>query len=158
MNLLSTATHLYTQRVLPALDSVSSVPVFAIRLWIADIFFKSGLTKLRDWDSTIALFGDEYKVPVLPPELAATLGTGTELIAPILLVLGLGSRLSAAAMLFMTGIIEFTYMHFDVHVIWTLMLTLILFQGPGKLSVDYFLRKKFGSFKMKDKQSFTANA
>lgn len=134
---------LYTKRILPALNSVSFLPVFAIRLRIADIFFKSGQTKLLDWQGTIALFADEYKVPVLPPELAATLGTGTELIAPVLLVLGLGSRFAAAAMLFMTGIIEFTYMHFDVHVIWTLMLALIILQGPGKLSLDHLIRKRF---------------
>jgi len=144
MNFFSAATTFYTKRVLPTLDSVSFLPVFAMRLWIAEIFFSSGLTKLRDWDSTIALFADEYKVPVLPPELAALLGTATELTAPILLVLGLGSRLSAAALLFMTAIIEFTYMHFDAHIVWALMLTLIMFQGAGKLSVDYWLRKKFG--------------
>lgn len=144
MKLISQAITLYTKRVLPALDSVSFLPVFAIRVWIADIFFKSGQTKLRDWDSTVALFADEYKVPVLPPELAATLGTGVELIAPVLLVLGLGGRFAAAALLCMTAVIEFTYMHFDAHIIWTLMLALIIFQGPGKLSVDYFLRKRFG--------------
>jgi putative oxidoreductase len=134
---------LYTKNILPFLNGLSFLPVFAIRLWIADIFFKSGQTKLLDWQGTVALFADEYKVPVLPPELAATLGTGTELIAPVLLAIGLGSRFSAAAMLFMTGIIEFTYMHFDVHVIWTLMLALIIFQGPGKLSLDYLIHKRF---------------
>ncbi len=134
--------NLYTTRVLPALNSVSFLPVFAMRVWIADIFFTSGQTKLLDWQGTVALFADEYKVPVLSPELAAILGTGTELIAPVLLVLGLGSRFAAAALLFMTGIIEFTYMHFDVHVIWTLMLTLIIFQGPGKLSLDSLISKK----------------
>lgn len=143
MNAITTAARLYTRKILPTLNNLSFLPVFAIRLWIADIFFKSGQTKLLDWPGTIALFADEYKVPVLPPELAATLGTGTELIAPVLLAIGLGSRFAAAAMLFMTGIIEFTYMHFDVHVIWTLMLALIIFQGPGKLSVDYWLHKRF---------------
>lgn len=145
MSLISTVITLYTQRIFPALNSISFLPVFGMRLWIADIFFKSGQTKLRDWDSTIALFADEYKVPVLPPELAATLGTGTELIAPVLLALGLGGRFAAAALLFMTAVIEFTYMHFDAHIVWALVLSLIILQGPGKLSVDYLLRKKFSS-------------
>lgn len=144
MNLFSTIVRLYSRRVLPALNHWSFLPVFAMRLWIADIFFKSGQTKLLDWEGTIGLFADEYKVPVLPPELAATLGTGVELVAPVLLAIGLGSRLAALALLAMTAVIEFTYMHFDVHVIWALILGLIILQGPGKLSVDYWLHKKFG--------------
>ena len=129
--------------VLPLLDKLSFLPVLGMRFWIADVFWKSGLSKLSDWESTIALFEDEYKVPVISPELAAYLGTGVELIAPVLVVLGLGARLGAAGMLFMTAVIEFTYMHFDVHVIWALMLALILFQGPGKASLDYFIRRHF---------------
>ncbi|MDX1923080.1 MAG: DoxX family protein [Alphaproteobacteria bacterium] len=134
----------YTQRVLPALNNLSSLPVLGLRLWIADVFFQSGHTKLLDWQGTVALFADEYKVPVLPPEIAASLGTATELVAPVLLAIGLGGRFAACAMLFMTGVIEFTYMHFDVHVIWALTLALIILQGPGKLSLDYLLRKRFG--------------
>lgn len=144
MNKLKPIIDLYTKCVLPALDSVSFLPVFAMRVWIAEIFFKSGQTKLLDWEGTVALFADEYKVPVIPPELAATLGTSVELIAPVLLVLGLGGRFAAVALLCMTAVIELSYMHFDAHIVWALMLALIIFQGPGKLSVDYWLRKKFG--------------
>lgn len=131
------------KKILPLLEKFSFLPVLGMRLWIADVFWKSGLTKITDWESTVALFADEYQVPLLPPELAATLGTGAELIAPVLLVFGLGARLGAVALLFMTGVIEFTYMHFDIHLVWALMLALILFQGAGKASVDYFLRKRF---------------
>jgi putative oxidoreductase len=143
MNPISTILSVYTTHILPVLNWASFLPVLGLRLWIADIFFTSGQTKLLDWQGTIALFADEYKVPVLPPEIAATLGTGTELIAPILLVLGLGGRFAAGAMLGMTAIIEFTYMHFDVHVIWALVLALIIFQGSGKASLDYLISKKY---------------
>lgn len=131
----------YTDTVLPVLEKFSFLPVLGMRLWIADIFWKSGQTKIADWQGTIALFRDEYKVPVLPPEIAATLGTTVELAAPILVALGLGARFGAAGMLFMTAVIEFTYMHFDVHVIWALVLVLIILQGPGKASLDHLLRK-----------------
>lgn len=131
----------YADTVLPALEKLSFLPVLGMRLWIADVFWKSGQTKIVDWQGTIALFRDEYKVPVLPPEIAATLGTAVELTAPILVAFGIGARFGAAGMLFMTAVIEFTYMHFDVHVIWALMLSLIILQGPGKASLDYFIRR-----------------
>lgn len=127
--------------LLPLLERFSFLPVLGMRLWIANVFWNSGMSKLADWEGTIALFADEYRVPVLPPEIAAYLGTAVELTAPVLVAVGLAARLGAAGMLFMTGVIEFTYMHFDVHIVWALMLTLILLQGPGKASLDYFIRR-----------------
>ena len=140
--LINSAIDITLNRIRPALNAISFLPVLGMRLWIANVFWKSGISKLSDWEGTISLFADEYKVPVIPPEIAAQMGTGVELIAPVLVALGLGARLGAAGMLFMTGVIEFTYMHFDVHVIWALMLSLILTQGAGKVSVDYFIYKK----------------
>lgn len=125
------------------LESLSFVPVLGMRLWIANVFWKSGISKLSDWQGTIALFADEYKVPVLPPELAAYMGTATELTAPVLIAIGFGARFGAAALLVMTAVIEFTYMHFGIHQVWALMLVLILLQGPGKASIDHFIRKHF---------------
>jgi putative oxidoreductase len=136
-------TNLVAHRLLPLIDKLSFLPVFGIRLWIADVFWKSGLNKLNDWEGTVALFADEYQVPLISPELAAYAGTGVELIAPVLLVLGLGARLGALALLFMTAVIEFTYLSFPIHLVWALMLALIFTQGAGKLSVDYLIRKKF---------------
>ena len=101
------------------------------------------MAKLSDWQGTIALFADEYKVPVLPPEIAATMGTAAELTAPILIALGLGARFGAGALLVMTAVIEFTYMSFPIHQVWALILLLIILQGPGKASVDYFIRRHF---------------
>ncbi len=129
-------------RVLPLLDKLAFLPLFGMRLWIGNVFFQSGLTKTANWDTTLALFADEYRVPILPTELAAQLSTGVELLAPVLLVLGLGTRVGAAALLFMTAVIEFTYMSFPVHQAWALMLLTLLFIGAGPLSLDAVIRKK----------------
>ena len=128
-------------KYLAQLEKFSWLPVLGLRAWIAEVFFSSGLTKIASWDSTISLFADEYKVPVLPPELAAYMSTAVELSAPVLLVLGLGTRFSALALLGMTAVIEFTYMHFEVHKIWALVLLLLVVQGAGRVSVDYYIRK-----------------
>lgn len=130
-------------RVVAFLEKCAFLPVLGMRLWIADVFFKSGLTKITDWDKTVALFMDEYRVPIVSADVAATLATGVELVAPVLVAVGLFARFGALAMLVMTGVIEFTYMHFDVHVVWALMLSLIVFQGAGKASVDYWLKRRF---------------
>ncbi len=144
-SLIRKATTLIAHRLLPLLDKISFLPVLGMRLWIADVFWKSGLNKLNDWEGTVALFADEYQVPLISPELAAYSGTAVELIAPVLVALGLGARFGALALLFMTAVIEFTYLSFPIHLVWALMLTLILTQGAGKLSVDYLIRKKFGN-------------
>ncbi|MCA0371103.1 MAG: DoxX family protein [Proteobacteria bacterium] len=129
-------------RAVTFLERLSFLPVLGIRLWIASVFWRSGLTKISDLERTIALFMDEYHVPLISPEVAAYMSTAAELSMPILLVLGLGARFAALALLFMTGVIEFTYMHFDIHIVWSLMLTLILCQGAGKASLDYWIKKK----------------
>lgn len=120
----------------PALDVV-------IRFYMASIFFKSGLLKLNNWGSTLALFQYEHPVPGLSPHTAALLGTGGELILPVLLALGIGARIGAAGLLFMTAVIEFTYQHFDEHYVWAMLLCTILLRGPGRLSMDYYIRQKF---------------
>ncbi len=79
---------------------------FAFRLSIASVFWHSGMTKIANWDTTIALFRDEYMVPVLPPGLAATMAATVELSCPVLLVLGLATRLATLPMLGMTFVIE----------------------------------------------------
>lgn len=123
-----------------------------LRLWVANVFFKSGLTKIRSWDSTLHLFSGEcdwcYQVPLLPPVLAAYLGTGAELILPVLLVLGLGGRLAAAA-LFVFNIValislpEVRPVDLINHQLWGLMLLFPILYGPGKISVDHFIRRHF---------------
>lgn len=122
------------------MEKLTFLPLLGIRLWIANVFFNSGLAKLADFEGAIALFADEYKVPVLPPDIAAYMATATELTAPVLIVLGLGSRLGAAALLFMTAVIEFTYGSFPEHQVWALMLLLLVLHGPGKASIDHVIR------------------
>ena len=80
------------------LDRLQPLLLLAARLYVALIFFRAGLLKLADWSSTLVLFQETYKVPVLPPELAAYIGTFGELVFPVLLVLGLAGRFGAAGL------------------------------------------------------------
>jgi len=112
-----------------------------IRLWMAHVFWYSGLSKIQSWSTTLMLFQNEYKVPFLPSDMAASLTVGVELSCPILLVLGLASRIAVIPMLIMTAVIQFTYLHSNEHFYWAMFLGLILCYGPGQLSLDFFFRK-----------------
>lgn len=117
------------------------------RIGVGAVFFKSGLVKIASWQATVQLFANEYRVPLLPPELAATLGASVELSAPILLFSGLAARFGAAAMLGMTFVIEvFVYPeNWAEHLTWASLLTLILTRGAGAISLDHlFARRLFG--------------
>ncbi len=122
----------------------------AARLWIARVFFQSGLVKIRDWDSTVYLFQEEYKVPVLPPDVAATLGTMFELGMPILLTVGLFSRLAALPLIGMACVIQFVlgasnpdYDHVE-HFYWMFLLTSIVIRGAGAISLDAVGKRLLG--------------
>ncbi len=108
------------------------------RFSIAAVFWNSGLTKIASWQTTVVLFRDEYKVPVLPPELAATLAASVELTCPVLLVLGLATRLATLPMLGMTFVIEtFVYPEDWIeHLTWASFLLFILTRGPGPIALD----------------------
>lgn len=114
------------------------------RISIAAVFWNSGLTKVASWQTTIALFRDEYQVPVLPPETAATLAAGIELTCPILLVVGLLTRLATLPMLGMTFVIEaFVYPEDWVeHLTWASLLVFLLTRGPGAISLDHWLARR----------------
>lgn len=114
-----------------------------LRLWIAYVFFISGLVKIDDFDNTIALFRDEYQVPIIPPVIAAVLGTMFEISCPILLTLGFATRLATLPLLAMTAVIQFTYDQNIQHAYWAMLLGTILCFGAGKISVDYKLAKVF---------------
>ena len=113
------------------------------RLTIARVFWHAGLTKLRRWESTVGLFRDEYKVPLFSPEVAAFLTTLFELSCPILLTIGLFSRLATLPLLVMVAVMQFTYMSHMDHLYWSLILGVILCYGPGVLSLDAVLKKRF---------------
>lgn len=140
-NLVHRMTAVAMKKIVPQLERLIFLPLLAMRLWIANVFFQSGLSKLSYWDGTLGLFEEEYRVPLLPPDIAAYLATGIELAAPVLLVLGLGSRLAALLMLLMAVVIELTYMHFDIHLVWMMILSMLIFQGPGRISCDYYIRR-----------------
>ncbi len=133
-----------------ALDWLSPVLDLALRVWVANVFWKSGLTKIASWDTTLALFENEYVVPLLPPELAAVLGTGAELILPVLLVFGLGARFAALALFVFNIIAVISYPDLSEagrteHFYWGFLLLVTLFHGPGKLSLDHLISRKFSA-------------
>jgi putative oxidoreductase len=119
-----------------------------IRFYVAHVFWKAGLTKIENWESTLYLFESEYKVPLLSPQLAATLGTGVELFFPVLLVLGLGGRIAAFSLFIFNIVAAISYPDLSEiglkdHQFWGILLLITLLHGPGRLSLDYLLYKKF---------------
>ena len=119
-----------------------------IRVGIADVFWRSGQTKVSGWhvtQSTVQLFRDEYKVPLLSPVVAANLASIQEHLFSLLLVIGLASRLSALGLLGMTAVIEiFVYPeNWPDHLLWAGALLYVLSRGPGELSLDALIRRKF---------------
>jgi len=111
------------------------------RVSIAAVFWNSGLTKIASWQSTVVLFRDEYRVPVIPPEIAAALAAAVELTCPVLLVLGLATRLATLPMLGMTFVIEaFVYPEDWIeHLTWASLLLMLLTRGPGAIALDRWL-------------------
>lgn len=112
-----------------------------LRLAVATVFWNSGMSKLANWDTTISLFTEEYKVPLLPPEAAAYLATSIELAAPVLLVLGLLTRQVALVLLGMVAVIEiFVYPQaWPTHLQWAAMLLILLSRGAGAWSLDHVI-------------------
>jgi putative oxidoreductase len=114
------------------------------RIAAGTVFFRSGLLKIDGWDSgtTLTLFQDEFKLPVIPPEIAAYLATGAELILPPLLFLGLFTRTAAFALLGMTLVIQiFVYPNaFDTHGVWAVCFLYLMKFGGGRLSADRLLK------------------
>ncbi len=120
-----------------------NVLALPLRFAVATVFWNSGTTKLANWDATLQLFQEEYKVPLLPPELAAHIAASIELSTPILLVLGLFTRVAALVLLGMTTVIEvFVYPQaWPTHIQWAAMLLVLVCRGAGSYSLDYLLRR-----------------
>ena len=117
------------------------------RFWVAWVFFNSGLVKISSWQSTLYLFEFEYQVPLISWELAAYLGTATELIVPIFIVLGLFTRPMALLLFVLNIVAVLSYpllweKGFHDHQLWGLMMLVVLVWGPGPYSCDQFLRSK----------------
>jgi putative oxidoreductase len=122
-----------------------SLLALSLRIYLGWIFFKAGLTKIADWDSTLLLFREEYAVPLLSPELAAVFGTAGELALPLLLWVGLMTRPAALGLFFVNVMAVISYpllMTFDCpaalndHRYWGILLLVLMAFGPGRLSLD----------------------
>lgn len=133
---------------------------------MAAVFWSSGQTKVQGFvvnlltgevhlgwprlsDSVVDLFRDEYKLPWVPPEIAATMAATAEHVFPLLLLIGLGTRLSALALLGMTMVIEvFVYPDaYPTHGTWAAIFLYLMARGPGAWSVDHWLAGRYGPIK-----------
>ncbi len=118
-----------------------------LRLYLANIFFKSGLTKVLSWDSTLYLFSDVYNVPLLPPEVAASMAAGAELGLSMLLVLGLFGRFAAAGLFILNVVAVISYADLSAaginqHLSWGILLGVLLILSRVNWSVDAWLEKR----------------
>jgi putative oxidoreductase len=132
------------QRAAALLDRVPySALALVARAATFSVFFRSGLVKLADWNATLMLFQTEYNVPVLPPNVAATLAASMELGLSTLVLLGLCTRLSALGLLGMVSVIQiFVYPNaWPDHIQWLAFMLFIVCRGPGKISLDYLLSR-----------------
>jgi len=128
-------------------DRLQPLAALAIRLYVAQVFLMSGLTKIRDWSITLALFTNEYHVPLLPPAAAALLGTAAELGLPILLVLGLGTRFAAIALFAFNIVAVISYPDLSDaglkdHMLWGALLLVLIVYGPGWIALDRWLQRR----------------
>lgn len=127
-------------------DLLQPLLLLLFRLWIANVFFKSGLTKIDDWDTTLLLFTEEYHVPLLPPAIAAALATAGELGLSALLALGLGARFAAAGLFILNAVAVISYPGLteatrEFHYYWGMLIAAVFAFGPGLLSLDAPLRR-----------------
>jgi putative oxidoreductase len=131
------------------LDRLAPLGDLVIRLWVAHVFWSSGLTKVQSLETTIQLFRYEYSVPLLPPEFAAYLATFSELSFSVLLAVGLAGRFSALALFILNVIAVISYPALEPfavaqHQLWGLLLLVPLLHGPGKLSLDHLIARRYG--------------
>jgi putative oxidoreductase len=138
------------QRVLTHLQAPA---LLAARIYVGMAFFRSGLTKIADWDTTLALFADEYHVPFLPTQVAAVAGTFGELFFPVLLILGLLGRFSALSLsvvnvVAVLSLSEIAPAALQQHQFWGALLVGVILWGPGKWSVDAWWWPRVGNQKL----------
>lgn len=141
---------------LPArvLNAGRDVFALALRVWVGWQFLVSGWLKVTSWETTLYLFNEEYRTPLLSPSVAAVIGTAGELVFPLFLILGLAGRLSALGLSAVNGMAVVAYAHvllsegFEAalaqHELWGLALAVIVFYGPGRISIDAWLPRTVG--------------
>ena len=147
MTLVEKTTRL-TAPVVRGLESLTPFIDLGVRLWVANVFWRSGLASVHDWETTVDLFKYEYSVPLLSPHVAAVLGTSVELIFPVLLAIGLAGRLSAGVLFVFNIIAVISYPALNEvglkdHTYWGILLLVSLLHGPGRISIDYLIRRKW---------------
>jgi len=137
------------QRVIAAMGCIPYWFIaLAARIFPAAVFWQSGATKVAGWHlkpSAIALFQNEYQLPLIHPTIAAYVSAFSEHFFPILLVIGLATRFSALALLFMTAVIE-TFVYPDAwptHGVWAACFLVVIARGPGSLSLDHLIARKY---------------
>ena len=128
---------------------LSPLLLLGLRLWVPWQFFKAGLVKVADWQSTLWLFREEYHVPLLPPALAAAAGTAGELVFPVLLAAGLATRWAALGLSLVNVMAVVAYAHvllaegyeaaLGQHWLWGTVLAVLFVFGPGRWSADAWL-------------------
>lgn len=148
-------------------ERLQDIFLLVARLYIASVFLKSGMQKLSHFETTKMLFQYEYKVPLLSPELAATLGTAAEIVLPVLLILGLFTRLSAVALFVFNLIavvsypalskgewaitkafgsiptgVSFPTKGYEDHVVWGILILGLVAYGAGRIGLDYVIHRK----------------
>ena len=138
----------FTRQLLEGLvHRLGCVPLFIhqvlFRLAIASVFLPAGLLKIRSWESTVALFQDEYKVPVLAPAVAAVLATAFEIGCSSLLIVGLATRLATVPLLAQIVTIQlFVYPQaWHEHLVWGSILLFLLTRGAGAVSLDHLMHR-----------------
>jgi putative oxidoreductase len=137
------------QRVIAAMGCIPYWFIaLAARIFPAAVFWQSGATKVAGWHlkpSAVALFQNEYQLPLIDPTIAAYVSAFSEHFFPILLVIGLATRFSALALLFMTAVIE-TFVYPDAwptHGVWAACFLVVIARGPGSLSLDHLIARKY---------------
>ena len=134
--------------VISGLDFAQPLIDLGVRLWVANVFWKSGLASLHDWQSTVDLFKYDFHVSLVSPLVAAGLATGVELVFPVLLALGLAGRLSACILFIFNIVVAVSYPGLNEaalkdHIFWGILLVVTLLHGPGRISIDHFIRQKW---------------
>lgn len=133
--------HTLWSAVTQLLNAAQPLAALAARIYLAQVFFLSGLTKIRDWETTLLLFTEEYKVPLLSPQLAAISGTAGELVLPVLLLIGLAGRFSALGLsvvnvVAVLSLADIAPAALQQHITWGVLLAALAVYGVGRWSVD----------------------
>ncbi len=137
------------RRAINTLDRIPYWPIaLCARIFPAMVFWQSGQTKVAGFSlkpGAIALFEDEYRLPLIDPEIAACAAAVAEHLFPVLLMVGLASRFSAMALLFMTAVIEvFVYPDaWPTHGVWATCFLIVIARGPGLLSLDHVISRRY---------------